>query len=78
MPVSYTHLDVYKRQASATAHIGDGEAGRLVRQEPGECQRVHHVVQIEIVNVSSGDDVDACVPLSVERIESGQLLSGSW
>ena len=39
---------------------------------------MHHVVQVEIVYVSPGDDVDACIPLFVERLERGQLLLGSW
>ena len=30
VPVSYTHLDVYKRQSSGSARLYDGGSGRLL------------------------------------------------
>ena len=50
-PVSYTHLDVYKRQALAAAHLVAGQQHRdALRQEQG-CQKIALLTQAQLQNL---------------------------
>ncbi len=64
----------HRGEAPSAADVEHPRAGRE-GADAGDGQRVEHVAQVELIEILARDDVDAGVPLGVERPERGELFA---
>src|SRR5690606_34712476 len=63
----------YPGKPSTRTDVQDIRA-RLKRNKPCNPQRMENMIQIKIIDIFPGNDVDLCVPFLIERLESGELF----
>ena len=63
----------YAGKASARSDVENAGAGLEV-DVLGDGQRMEHMMEIQVVDVLAGDDIDLRVPIAIKRVEGFKLL----